>query len=231
MKALIFDVDGTLAETEGLHLRAFNAAFEASGLDWHWDDALNTELLAVSGAIERMTFFQSRLPEAARQGPAMLREILSEKRRVYADFLARGDLDLRAGVRDLLAAARAHDLQLAVATAASHASLDALSRGCLGAAPREVFDVVVTGDDVARKKPDPEAYQTTLARLGCGPDEALVFEDSPVGYAAARAARLTVVVTPSQHGPQDADYPEALAVVPSLEQRFWPRFGFPPAVA
>ncbi|SNS23358.1 HAD-IA family hydrolase [Tropicimonas sediminicola] len=229
MKALIFDVDGTLAETEDLHRQAFNAAFAEAGLDWHWDDALNRELLAVSGGIERMGFFQESLPEAARLGATALGRVYEGKRGHYARMLAGGALGLRPGVADLIRAARDAGIGRAVVTAASAESFNALAQGCLPGPVSGLFDLVITGSDVSAKKPDPEGYRLALAGLGIAAEEALVFEDSPVGYAAAVAAGIPVVVTPSAHSPQGMAYPAAVAVLPSLERDHWPSFGFPPA--
>ncbi|PRY25390.1 HAD superfamily hydrolase (TIGR01509 family) [Aliiruegeria haliotis] len=229
MKALIFDVDGTLAETEDAHRRAFNAAFAEHGLAWHWDEELNQELLAVSGGFERMSTYQSRLPATARASDDLLRAVHRSKRRHYTDLLSGGALPLRPGVRDLITAGRAEGMRLAVVTAATRESLKALFAGCFGTPAEALFDLVLTGDDVARKKPDPEGYLLALARLGMAPGEVMVFEDSRVGYAAARAAGVPVVVTPSEHGPPVGDLEGALAVLPSLAREHWPRFGFPPA--
>lgn len=229
MKALIFDVDGTLAETEDLHRQAFNAAFEEMGLGWHWDDALNRELLAVSGGIERMGFYQTGFAEADRLDAAALRRVYEVKRGNYERMLAGGAIGLRPGVASLIETAKNLGIARAVVTAASAESFAAVARGCLPQAAAEMFDIVITGSDVRAKKPDPEGYRAALAGLGLEPGEALVFEDSPVGYAAAVAASIPVVVTPSAHSPRGGDYPEAVAVLPSLERDHWPRFGFPPA--
>ena len=230
MKAFIFDVDGTLAETEDAHRRSFNRVFRDFGLDWHWDLELNRELLAVSGALERMTAFQDRLPAAQRVDAATLAAMQERKRAVYRAMIADGSLKPRPGVVELLAAARAEGLALALATASSTVSLAALFAGTFCQPVEALFDVVVTAEDVRRKKPDPEVYRIALARLGLRADQALVFEDSPVGYAAARAAGLPVVVTPSEFGPRGGDFREA-TVLPSLAREYWPRFGFHPAAA
>ncbi len=225
LKALIFDVDGTLAETEDLHRRSFNAAFAELGLSWHWDREVNRGLLAVSGGLERMSFFQERLPAEARLPEERLEAVQTVKRRVYGEMLADGALDLRPGVRDLLETAKAEGLRCAVVTAASSASFEALAQGCLWASTDEIFESVITGDDVTRKKPDPQGYLLVLERLGLAVEDVLVFEDSPVGHAAARAAGMRVVVTPSEDGADDADFGQSL-VLPSLEREYWEAFGF-----
>lgn len=227
MKALLFDVDGTLAETEDLHRRSFNAAFAECGIGWHWDREVNRELLAVSGGIERMRFYMERFSGAEPLAMDRLAELHRAKRRHYSEMLASGALQLRPGVRDLLEAARGRRLACAVVTAASAASFNALAQACLPRDLREVFEVVVTGDDVARKKPDPQGYLLALSKLGLAPGDAIVFEDSPVGCAAAQAAGIRVVVTPTEDGPDAGEIDGAL-VLPSLERQHWPRFGFPP---
>ncbi|WP_116133869.1 HAD-IA family hydrolase [Tropicimonas sp. IMCC34043] len=230
MRAFVFDVDGTLAETEDAHRRAFNAVFRDFGLDWHWDLELNRELLAVSGAIERMSAFQQRLPDAARVDQSTLEAMQRAKRDVYREMIADGSLAPRPGVLQLLGEARAEGIALAIATASGRESLAALFAGTFRQPVETLFDVVVTAEDVRTKKPDPEVYLVALDRLGLSAPEALVFEDSPVGYRAARAAGLSVVVTPSEFGPHDADFSEA-TVVPSLAPENWPRFGFHPRTA
>ncbi|MDV7141613.1 HAD-IA family hydrolase [Tropicimonas sp. TH_r6] len=227
LRALIFDVDGTLAETEDLHRRSFNAAFAELDLPWQWDREVNRGLLAVSGGLERMRFFQERLPETERVSEARLRAVQPVKRRIYGEMLAGGALELRPGVRALLEAAPIAGLRCAVVTAASSASFEALAQGCLWAPAEEIFEVVITGDDVTCKKPDPQGYLLALERLGLTTEEVLVFEDSPVGHAAACAAEMRVVVTPSEEGPGDADFGDSL-VLPSLERAHWPAFGFTP---
>ncbi|WP_068109895.1 HAD-IA family hydrolase [Tropicimonas marinistellae] len=228
MKALIFDVDGTLTETEDLHRRAFNAAFSEAGLPWHWDVTLNRALLAVSGGIERMTYFQSRLSEAERVGDETINALYRRKRGHFERLLSEEGLPLRPGVEALIAAAAKAGVRRGIVTAASRESFRVVADGCLPAPAAELFEVVITGSDVAAKKPDPEGYLAALAGLGVDAADAVVFEDSPVGFAAARAAGIPVVVSPSAHGPQGADYTGALAVVPSLEPANWGRFGFPP---
>ena len=143
-------------------------------------------------------------------------------------MLAAGGLSLRPGVQALLDRARAEGLRCAVVTAASAASFAAVAVGCLHAPVDALFATVVTGDDVTRKKPHPEGYLLALERLGVGAGEALVFEDSPVGHEAARAAGIRTVVTPSPDGPQGGDFGDSL-VLPSLEPEHWSSFGFPPA--
>lgn len=197
LRALIFDVDGTLAETEEAHRAAFNAAFAAAGLDWHWSMADYRRLLTTTGGKERM----ARWREERGGGPsdAAIAALHRDKTARYAALLAGGGLQARPGVLALVAAARAAGLRLAVATTTSPGNVEALARSLWGRAAEEVFDVIAAGDEVAAKKPAPDVYLLALERLGLPAGAALAFEDSRNGVLSARAAGLRVMVTPSAY--------------------------------
>jgi len=201
LKALLFDVDGTLAETErDGHRIAFNEAFKAAGLPWHWDVARYGELLAVTGGRERIThFLECDDPEwLERAGAAERIDALHlDKNRHYADRVAAGHIALRPGLLPLLRAARDAGLRLAVVTTTSRSNVDALLQATLPEDLRGVFCAYVTGEDVTRKKPDPECYQLALRQLGIGADEALAIEDSRNGLRSATAASVKTAIIPS----------------------------------
>lgn len=214
LAALIFDVDGTLAETEELHRAAFNTTFAAAGLGWHWDQPTYGRLLRVTGGKERLLAWRD---EGGGDTPddAALARLHQDKTRAYGDSLA-GTV-LRPGVAALMGRARAAGLALAIATTTSPENVDQLCRAVWGRAAHEVFDVIAAGDQVARKKPAPDVYLLALQRLGIGAAQALAFEDSRNGLLAARAAGLRVIVTPSLYT-TDEDFRGAEAVVPSLDR-------------
>lgn len=193
MRALIFDVDGTLAETEMLHLAAFNATFRDFGLDWHWSEADYQHLLATTGGKERMARFVRE--RGAVPDPDQIAAIYKEKTRRYAEMMAAGQIGLRPGVAELIAAARADGLRLAVATTTAPGNVDALIRACMGQPADRVFDVIAAGDMVAAKKPAPDVYLLAMDRLGLGPQDCVAFEDSRNGVLSAQAAGLPVVLT------------------------------------
>lgn len=197
LRALIFDVDGTLAETEEAHRAAFNAAFAAAGLDWHWSMADYGPLLTTTGGKERM----ARWRQETGSGPsdAAIAALHRDKTARYAALLAGGGLQARPGVLALAAAARAAGLRLAVATTTSPGNVAALTQAIWGRAAEEVFDVIAAGDEVAAKKPAPDVYALALDRLSLPAGAALAFEDSRNGVLSARAAGLRVVVTPSAY--------------------------------
>ncbi|WP_407526623.1 HAD-IA family hydrolase [Methylobacterium oryzisoli] len=213
LKALIFDVDGTLAETEPVHRAAFNAAFAEAGLAWSWDEALYGDLLQVTGGRERLLHYLAhhRPAEAARLAPRVP-EIYAAKTRAYVSLLASDRLAPRPGVLRLIAEARAAGLRLAVATTSHPDNVAALLDRLL---PEGGFDVVAAGDAVAEKKPSPAVYALALDGLGVAADEAVAFEDSLNGIRAARSAGLSVVATPSRALPDD-DLGEAQAVISDL---------------
>lgn len=217
LAALLWDVDGTLAETElEGHRLAFNAAFAEHGLPWQWDRASYLPWLRVGGGRERMAAFLTQaegVPPAADR----LDRLVEAKKRHYAALLQAGALPLREGVAGLIDAAWAAGLRQAIVTTSSRAAVEALVAGSL-AERAGAFGGWFCGDDVACKKPDPEGYQLALARLGLDPATVLVVEDSPPGLAAATAAGLTTLVTlssVSRHEPV-ATFAAAAAVLDGL---------------
>lgn len=221
LQALIFDVDGTLADTEMAHLAAFNHAFAEVGLDWHWDVKLYTQLLEVSGGKERIrAYWESRgdMPQAIGSGAveqtiAHLHEI---KTAAYEQAVQDGQVQMRPGVLPLMSAARAAGLQLAIATTTSPVNIASLLRRAIGPDWRLHFSVVEDASTAPRKKPDPMVYQQTLARLGLAASTCLALEDSANGLKSAMQAGLSTVITPNDFTAHH-DFTGALRVLPSLE--------------
>ena len=201
MKALIFDVDGTLAETESLHLDAFNEAFAGAGLPWSWSEAEYTRLLTTTGGKERI----ARYVREAGGDPAdfPIQALHRDKTVRYTGRIARGGIALRPGVAELIAEARALGLGLAVATTTSPENVEALIRATLGAGMTEIFPVVAAGDMVGAKKPAPDVYLLALERLGLAAADCVAFEDSRNGLLAAKAAGIFTVVTPGRFTAQE----------------------------
>lgn len=216
LKALIFDVDGTLAETEEAHRAAFNKTFRAWGLDWNWSREDYAWLLKTTGGKERMKRFQQDLPQDARR--LMDDEIAAlhkEKTLAYADILARGELDLRPGVAELIAAAKAAGVRVAVATTTNTPNVEALAQCCWARPASEVFEVIAAGDMVTAKKPAPDVFLLALERLGLSAADCLAFEDSRNGVLSAQGAGLRVLVTPSAYTQAD-DFGSAEWVISDL---------------
>ena len=196
MSALIFDVDGTLAETEEAHRDAFNEAFAQAGLVWHWDQYRYEELLKVSGGKERIRHFvESEGIAVGEPLDDLVRRLHATKTRIYTAMALRGAIELRRGVVELIAAAKARGIRLAIATTTSRPNVDALLAVTLGGT--DDFEAIACGDMVEHKKPAPDVYTLCLEMLGLPSSLGLALEDSENGLSAAKAAGLRCVVTPA----------------------------------
>ena len=213
--ALIFDVDGTLAETEELHRQAFNHAFVRHGLDWHWDRAVYKDLLRVTGGKERIRAYHGRRENASPLSDADIAELHRVKTAHYAGLIETGCCPLRPGVTDLLTAAKARGQRLAIATTTSHGNIDALLSQALGKRWAGDFDAIVAGDDVRDKKPAPDVYLEVLARLKLEASGCVAIEDSANGMIAASRANIPVLITRSMFF-RDDDFSVARVVLDDL---------------
>lgn len=215
-RALIFDVDGTLVETEELHRAAFNRAFAEAGLGIAWDRQTYGRLLSTTGGRRRILryFSESGLPAS----DELAGRLHLGKNRYYAEAVASG-VELRPGVAELMSRARREGVKLAIATTTSRANVEVLL-ATVGLPP---IDVVVAGEDVTNLKPDPEAYGLALARLRLAPHEALAIEDSANGLMSALAAGLRTIITPSFYTQRDG-FEGATAVLPDLADFSWRRW-------
>ena len=230
IKALLWDVDGTLAESErDGHRVAFNRAFEASGLAWRWDVAYYGELLRITGGRERLLHDmrqRSDAPPTADEREALALAVHKRKNALYAELIRDEGIALRPGVLELMQECRAQGVRMGITTTTSKVNVDALLRSHLGPSWPTWFAVLVCGEDVASKKPDPEVYLAALEHLDVGPLETVALEDSPGGVAAARAADVPVIVTRSTYF-ATATVEGAIAIGPGLDQRA----GWRPAAA
>jgi HAD superfamily hydrolase (TIGR01509 family) len=200
IKALIFDVDGTLADTEEAHREAFNTAFAKHGLDWHWRRTDYARWLSVTGGKERLAAFIDSLPLADRERnelKARIPAIHRTKSEAYACLVRRGGVPLRAGVERLLLEAASAGVLLAIASTTTRANIDVLLCAHFGGAATRRFSVIGAGDAVAEKKPAPDIYRFVLRQLGEASTDCVAVEDSGQGLIAAKRAGLFTVVTPS----------------------------------
>jgi HAD superfamily hydrolase (TIGR01509 family) len=218
LKALIFDVDGTLADNEEAHRCAFNAAFRDQQLDWNWSQAMYARLLRTAGGKERLGVHIDSLDLNAEQRAALkarIGAIHHSKTVHYTRTIESGAVPLRDGIKRLLDEAAAANVSLAIATATTLANIEALLRAHLGADALSRFEVIGYDDQVPRKKPAPDIYQYVLRELSLRPDDCVAIEDSANGVNAATAAGIFTVVTPS-YWTRDEDFTAADLIVPSL---------------
>lgn len=220
LRALIFDVDGTLADTESAHRAAFNSAFKELGFDWVWDEALYTQLLEVSGGKERILhYWKSVQPNLRELGGGAIQDTVNRlhelKTAAYEAAVARGDVVLRPGVLKLINNAFEQGLMLAIATTTSPVNIAALLRKAIGVDWRDYFLAVGDASTAPLKKPHPQVYLQVLETLKLAPHEALVFEDSGNGLRAASAAGLATIITPVPFTAHH-DFKDAMRVVTDL---------------
>lgn len=205
LKALLWDVDGTIADTErDGHRVAFNLAFRDAGLSWGWTESHYRSLLAVTGGRERILSDMDRWADAPRTTSAreeLARRLHAAKNRHYAHLLAQGHVSARPGVLALMRQAHTEGLRQGIATTTSRSNVLALLTHLLGRHAQDMFVVQVCGEDTERKKPDPEVYHRAVAGLKLPVDQVLALEDSGPGVAAALAAGLPVCWRPGADSP------------------------------
>ena len=192
--AVVFDVDGTLAETErDGHRVAFNEAFAQHGVDLRWEIERYRELMVVTGGRQRVAYALRREGVPAAEADEVAARVHRTKTELFVDIVRRGEIDPRPGLPELLDDLRSHGVRIAVATTGRRAWVEPLLAHLIGA---DTAEVVICGDDVTDLKPDPAAYLLALSRLGLDATWTVAVEDSGPGLRAALAAGMaTVVVT------------------------------------
>lgn len=224
LKALIFDVDGTLADTEKYgHRVAFNQAFAQAGLPWEWSVRLYQEILAIAGGKERIRYyiekyqpdFLAKFTNQSDELTALIANLHAKKNQLYKALLITGSIPLRPGVVRLLKAARQENIQLAIASTSAVENVTALLEFALGKESLDWFQVIAAGDMVAVKKPASDIYLYVLEKMQLHPDQCLVFEDTDQGLTAATRAGLSTIITMSDYT-QDQDFTGAKLVLNHL---------------
>ncbi|MCR4305161.1 MAG: HAD-IA family hydrolase [Gallionella sp.] len=232
IKAIIFDVDGTLADTEDGHRKSFNKAFAESGLDWNWDVALYGKLLNVTGGKERIKYFISDfLPDFAKPADyeGFVKNLHAEKTRHYSKMLSEGHIPLRPGIKQLIHDAHAAGITLAIATTTTPENVSALLEAGLGKDWESYFAANGCGDIVAHKKPAPDIYFWVLDKLGLSAADCIALEDSVNGLRSSLAAGIRTFITVN-HYTRNQNFAGATAVFDDLSDlgNFYRMAGLPP---
>lgn len=218
IKAIIFDVDGTLADTEDAHRIAFNKAFVENNLDWNWNVALYDKLLKVTGGKERIKYFvESFLPEfeAPADYDGFVKQLHLVKTGHYTAMLAEGRIPLRPGIKQLINQAHSISIRLAIATTTSPENVAALLEVGLGKDWQRYFASIGCGDIVPHKKPAPDIYQWVLNDLGLPPGDCIALEDSNNGLRSSLAAGIKTYITVN-HYTRTQDFTGAAALFDDL---------------
>lgn len=219
LKALIFDVDGTLSDTErDGHRVAFNRAFDEFGIGWHWSVETYGELLEVTGGKERMKFYTEKFLDKS-DVPDDLMEKIPElhqaKTRHYTELLSTGAIPLRPGVERLINEARQRGFRLAIATTTTPENVTALLTHTLGEDSIDWFEVIAAGDIVPAKKPSPDIYDYALQEMELTADECIAFEDSANGIKSTTGANLNTIITINDYT-RDHDFTDACIVLDQM---------------
>jgi HAD superfamily hydrolase (TIGR01509 family) len=218
MKALIFDCDGVLADTErDGHRVAFNKAFARKGFGVEWDVETYGKLLEVAGGKERMRhYFESHgWPSGVCDKDALIKELHRLKTDLFMQIIESGELPLRPGVARLVDEAIASGIRLAVCSTSNERAVNLVVERLLGLQRKAHFAAILAGDVVSKKKPDPQIYNLACHELGLAPSECVVVEDSRNGLLAAKAAGMFCIVTTNVYT-KDEDFSEADLVVSEL---------------
>lgn len=219
LSAVIFDVDGTLADTErDGHRVAFNMAFKKAGLDWDWSVEQYQDLLSVTGGKERMQEYMQQIHSPLLQSDQrvqMIQQLHADKNQYYADILAQSRISLRPGINRLINECHNKGITMAIATTTTMSNVDALLNNTLDLDYKECFDLIAAGDIVAAKKPAGDIYQYVIDHLNLNVDECVALEDSANGLMASKSVGLCTLITLNGYT-RDHDFSAADMVVDQL---------------
>ena len=218
MKALIFDCDGVIVDTErDGHRVAFNKAFAVKGLNVEWDVSLYAELLKIAGGKERMKsyFDENGWPDSIENREEFIKEMHKLKTDLFMLIIESGELQLRPGIARIVDEAIADGIVLAVCSTSNEKAVTLIVEKLLGSERRKHFSEILAGDVVSKKKPDPEIYNLVLQKLSLKPQDCVVVEDSHNGFLAAKAAGMNTIITTNGYTEHE-DFTGANMIVPEL---------------
>ncbi|MEW6402337.1 MAG: HAD-IA family hydrolase [Chloroflexota bacterium] len=197
IKAVFFDQDGVIIDTErDGHRVSFNMTFKEFGFTDEWSVDYYHELLQIAGGKERMKHhaqtkgFSKPIP--AEELDELVKAMHKRKTALFVELIESGQLPLRPGIHRFMKEAMDAGLKIAVCTTSNEQAAKAITEKILHDIK---FEIVLAGDVVKNKKPDPEIYNLALTKLGLKPEEVFIVEDSKNGVKAGKAAGAKVIVT------------------------------------
>tara|TARA_B100000929_G_scaffold286637_1_gene272100 strand:- start:3710 stop:4483 length:774 start_codon:yes stop_codon:yes gene_type:complete len=221
LEGIIFDVDGTIADTEDIHRQAFNKAFSKFNLNWYWSKEKYHELLFISGGKERITKCLTE-DGAVNEDKNFVEELHKCKSEYYRSILIDSDIGLRPGIKRLITEAKENNIKIGIATNSSTENLKTLIKKTFGIEPKELFNTIITNNIVIDKKPSPEVYYRALTDLKLSADNCIAIEDTANGNASAIKAGLRTIITTHAYT-LDNDFSGASLVLNNLGE---PKNGF-----
>ena len=221
IEGIIFDVDGTIADTEDIHRQAFNKAFSKFDLNWYWSKEKYHELLFISGGKERITRCLAE-DNATKKNTGFIEKLHKCKSECYRSILLSSDISLRPGVKRLITEAKEKNIKIGIATNSSTENLQALIKKTFKVEPEKLFNTIVTNNIIIDKKPSPEVYYRALKNLELSANKCIAVEDTANGNASAIRAGLRTVITTHAYT-ADNDFDGASLVLNNLGE---PEEGF-----
>jgi len=224
LSAVLFDVDGTIAETEDFHRKSFNESFREFNLDWFWDEAMYKELINIGGGKERIEHYIKRAwPEMLdyKNLTKYINSIHKVKNEVFEDYILESEIKPRPGVIRLIKELKENNIRIAIVSSNSEKNLHILFKQGLNINPKKTFDLIAHGECTKNKRPSPEIYEWVLEKLRLPPQSCVAIEDSPRGVESAKNANLNILATPSIFT-KDEDFSDAKLIVSDLGEKDTP---------
>ncbi len=187
LKGIIFDMDGTITLTEGLHHKAFAEIFREHGIEYSLDD----HLARFAGASSKVIFSTIFGEHGRELNDAEIEDFAAQKRNLYTKFVQEADIAIVPGVQDFVKKIHAKGLKKIIATGNSNLDIVRFILGKIGLL--DYFPDIVSITEVGRGKPFPDIFLEAASRIGCLPRECVVLEDAVNGVESSVAAGIRCI--------------------------------------